>query len=51
MEEVCEAGLKTLQTNFWVEELFSARNVLVISGCRKRLVMSTPKKNNLMQLF
>ena len=46
MGKVGEIGPKNMQNNFRVEELFLARNV-VISRCRKSLVMPTPKPENL----
>ena len=51
MEEIREVGPLSLQKNFRVEKLFSARNILVISRCRKRLIMPTPKRENFIQLF
>ena len=50
MEELCDVGPTNLRKYFRVEEL-EHEMFLVISRCRKTLVMSTPKPDNFRQLF
>ena len=50
MEEVCDVGPTNLRKYFRVEEL-EHEMFLVISRCRKTLVMSTPKPDNFRRLF
>ena len=51
MQEVCEVGPKNLQNNFWVEELFLARNISRYFPVQKKFSYATPKPNNFQQLF
>ena len=51
MEKVCEVGPKNLRKNFGLKNLPRQVMFLVISGCRKSVVMSTPKPDTFMQLF
>ena len=51
MEEVCEVGPKNLRKNFQLKNFSWHEMFLVISRCRKSLVMSTPKPDNFIQLF
>ena len=51
MAEVRGVGLKNLQANFRVEELFSARMFPVPFRCRKTLVISTPNQIILCNYF
>ena len=51
MEEVCEVGFKNLKWIFGLKNFSRQELLLVISRCRKSLLMSTPKPDNFMQLF
>ena len=51
MEEVYEVGPKNLRKNFQLKNFSWHEMFLVISRCRKSLVMSTPKPDNFIQLF
>ena len=52
LEKIYEVGPKSLQKNFLrLKKYFLHEMFLVISRCRKSLVMSTPKPDNFMQLF
>ena len=49
MDEVCEAVPKNLRKNFRLKNFSRHEMFIVISRCRKILVMSTPKPDNFMQ--
>ena len=51
MEEICEVGPKNLRKNFGLINLSRHEMFLVISCCRKCLVISTPKPDNFLQLL